>query len=180
MLSNIYKREHYVLKNNEYLNTDIFDDIIKKSNKEDEQKKITKKKKPVIWKQLRDNIDDHTTQMFKWRSDQKYRQRNSINNMINKVKQKYNDNLCQRYVKFYNFNYRDARMISPRIAELRPFIDINTGKYSESLKQCVHDNPEYTNKFECPKSIICPNRRRSSNPIHKLKNYNHVCEYTCI
>ena len=105
VLSNIYKREHYVLKNNEYLNTDIFDDIIKKSNKEDEQKKITKKKKPVIWKQLRDNIDDHTTQMFKWRSDQKYRQRNSINNMINKVKQKYNDNLCQRYVKFYNFNY---------------------------------------------------------------------------
>lgn len=185
IISSYFKKEHYVGYNNknQSLNTNIFDNILKQRSK-DFKEKIKdieqKTNKKVTWNRLRNNINDHDRIMFRLRSDKKYREINSINNLINIVKQKYNDSLCKKYIRFYNFDSKNAKMISPRIAELKPITDYNTGVYSETLKQCVHSDPKFVNKFVCPESIVCPNRRKSINPKHILKNYEHICEYTCI
>lgn len=187
IVSGILQKEHYISFKST-LNTNIFDDILKQRKKEYQKFKLTNEKKnkanskdnKLLWNYLRNNINHHTLQILKLRSDKKYREINSINNLINKVKQKYNNNMCKKYIRYYNFDHRNAIMVSPRFAELKPIIDVNTGEYSESKKECVHSNPDFINKFECPESIICPNRRRSSSPTHKLKNFEHVCEYTCL
>lgn len=183
IISSHFKKEHYTTKSLEedtVLKTNIFDNILEKVKNKTDTDIYPQKPKRFIWKQLRNNIDDHTLTMFRLKSDKKYKERISLNNLINAVKQKYNNNLCKRYVKYYNFDSKVARMTSPRTAELKPLIDVNTGVYSESLKQCVHPNPEYINKFKCPESIICPNNSTSSKAIHKLKDYEYVCEYTCV
>lgn len=186
IISSYVKAEHYIIysKTGVELNTNIFDKILERNiEKKKKAKKAKEKEKAkdssTKWKELRKNIDEHTSIMFKLRSAEKYKQDNLVNNTINIIKQKFNDNICKRYVQFYNFNV-DAKMISHRNAELKPLIDTNTGIFSETLNECVHVDPNFTNKFECPKSIRCPNRRKSVNVKHKLKNYEHVCEYSCV
>ena len=168
----------------EDLKTSVFDDVIKK-NKEKlfaDFNKVTEsdRKDPTKWSQLRESIDNHAVHMFRLQSEHKYKEDNQIDNVINKLKQKYNDDLCKKYVKHYKFDTRNVEMVTPKLAELKPTILKFTGHYSEDDKECKHPDPTVVNKFECPESIICPNNRTRSKIVNEVfKNYEPVCQYTC-
>lgn len=130
------------------------------------------------WK---NELTNHASEILSAKVDYDAINAHKIDHSIDDEKQKYNDTLCQKYVRLFKLDPNPVMDYNTRKARL-PVNYKNATAYDPILKRCVNtDDSSFQLTFECPDYIDCPNGGVSSSPGKKVMyNHNATCEYDCV
>lgn len=135
----------------------------------------------VEYNDWKNNIKFHTSDILSAKVDYNAIVADEIDRSVYEEKQKYNNRLCNNYVRLYKLS-SSPEMTSPRKARLRTNYVDNVAVFDSSMKKCVHPtDSSYQSDFQCPPSIECPNSGVMSGPGKKvIQNFDAMCEYECV